>query len=272
MKFAYIHRFDTENPGDLHSSPMHYLGDTRNGIIVDIFANDIPEMTVDAVIVGGGALLTNKKFERNLNAKLDRIKSKHTVAWGIGYEPKNIDNSTLDRFDLFSTREHKIDPNISWVPCSSCLHSVFTEYESTAPNKDFLVVDHFKRSIDFDKTHTRIINRPNSIRNIVEQIAQHRFVLTSSYHVAYWSILMGRRCAVIGDSLPGKFNRMKHFPVKAKSWNDDLCDQAKIWPNARYESTKANYRFHRQLEDLLEIKNPLQLASMQHAHLKREIS
>lgn len=271
MKFAYIHRYDTENPGDLYSSPMHYLGNTRNGVIVDVFAEDIPEMSVDVTIIGGGALFTNKKFLRNLDHKLDTIKSKHTVVWGVGFEPKNIDTGISSRFDLFGTREHKIDPNIQWVPCSSCLHEVFREHESIVPTKDFLVVDHFKRSIDFDKPHTRIINRPNSIRNIVGQIADHRFVLTSSYHVAYWSILMGKKCAVIGDSLPGKFNRMKHFPVKAKTWHDDLYDHAKIWPNARYESVKANYRFHRQLEELMGVENPLQLLSMQHKHLKRDI-
>ena len=270
MKFAYIYRFDTENPGDLYSSPMHYLGDTRNGIVIDIFANDIPEISVDALIIGGGALFTNKKFVRNLNAKLEKIKSKHTIVWGVGYDPQNIDISIKDRFDLFSTREHKVNPDVPWVPCSSCLHEVFRENESVLPTEDFLVIDHFKRSINFDRPHTRIINRPNSIRNIVEKIAQHRFVLTSSYHVAYWSILMGRRCAVIGENLPTKFKRMKHFPVKAKTWHNDLYDQANVWQDAKYESIKSNYRFHRQIEELLGVENPLQLLSMQHKHLKRE--
>ena len=272
MRLAYIYRFDTENPGDLYSSPMHYLGNTRNGVVVDIFAEDIPEMSVDVVVIGGGALLTNKKFVRNLDAKLEKIKSKYTIVWGAGYDPSVENIINKDRFDLFSSREHKVDPTIQWVPCSSCLHDVFRENESVNPTNDFLVVDHFKRSIDFDKPHTRIINRPNSIRNIVEQIAKHRYVVTSSYHVAYWSILLGRRCAVVGESLPKKFNRMKHFPVKAKVWHDDLYDQAKIWHNARYESIKANYKFHRSIEDLVGVEKPLQLLSMKYNHLKRDIT
>jgi hypothetical protein len=270
MKIAYIHRYDIENPGDLCSSPMHYLGNTRNGVVIDVFANDIPEMSVDAIIVGGGALLTNKKFVRNLNHKLDKIQSKITIAWGVGYDPDNIDSSIAEQFDLFSTREYKVNPKMQWVPCSSVLHDIFRELENTTPTKDFLVVDHFKRSIEFNNAHTRIINRPNNIRNIAQQIADHRFVITSSYHVAYWSILMGRKCAIIGESLPTKFNRMKHFPVKAKAWHNELYDQAKSWPDARYESILANYRFHRQIEDLMGIENPLQLLSMQYSHLKRK--
>lgn len=270
MKLAYIFRVDVDNPGDLHSSPVHYLGSSRSGVIVDVFGNNTPDIKVDAVIVGGGALLTNKKFARNLNRCLERIDAKYKIAWGIGFEPDNVDINVRDQFDLFSTREYKLDKDIDWVPCASALHPIFDEIEKTTADEDFLVIDHFKRSVAFEKPHTRIVNRPNNIRTIIDQIAQHRFVITSSYHVAYWSILAGKRCAVIGDKLPGKFNRMKHFPAIANSWHDDLYDQAKSWPEARYESIQANYRFHRQFEDLVGIENPAQLACMQHAHLKRE--
>lgn len=272
MKFAYLYRFDPENPGDLYSSPMHYLGHSYEGVVVDVLAQDIPKMTVDAVIIGGGALFTNKKFLRNLNHKLEKITAKKRVVWGVGFDTNNIDVNIAQQFDLFGTREHKIDKNISWVPCSSCLHDIFVEKENTKPVKDFLVVDHFKRSIEFDQPHTRIINRPNSIRNIVEQIADHRFVVTSSYHVAYWSILMGRRCAIIGENLPSKFKRMKHFPVKASTWNDNVYDQAKTWPNARYESIKSNHKHFQNFEEVLNIEKPSKLLWMQYKHLKRDIT
>lgn len=272
MKLAYIFRHDIENPGDLHSSPMHYLGSSRSGIVIDVFTDSVPEMSVDAVIIGGGALLTNKKFLRNLNRVLENISAKHKIVWGVGFESENIDVEIKHEFDLFSTREYKLHKEIDWVPCASALHPIFNQIENTIPTDDFLVVDHFKRSIPFDRLHTRIINRPNNIRNIIEQIAKHRFIITSSYHVAYWSILAGKRCAVIGDSLPGKFKRMKHFPVIANTWQDKLYDQAKIWPNARYESVRANYKFHRQFEDLLGIENPAQLSCMQHTHLNRDIT
>ena len=270
MKLAYIYSHDIDNPGDLNSSPMHYLGNTCNGVVVDAFAADIPKMSVDVTIIGGGALLTNKKFVRNIKHKLDSIQSKFTVAWGVGYDPVNIDSSIAEQFDLFSTREYKVNANIAWVPCSSVLHKVFRKMENVVPTKDFLVIDHFKRPITFDREHTHMVNKPNSIHNIVQQIADHRFVITSSYHVAYWSILMGRRCAIIGDSLPSKFKRMKHYPIQANIWNDDLYDQAKLWPMARFESIQANYRFYRQLEDLIGIKNPLQLGWMDYTYLKRE--
>lgn len=270
MKLAYLYRVDTENPGDLYSSPMHYLGHGRSGVVVDVFTENTPEMSVDAVIIGGGALLTNKKFARNINRQLEKIHARYKIVWGIGFEPDNIDIKVKNQFDVFSTREYNLCKDVDWVPCASALHPIFNNVKSIEPTQDFLIVDHFKRSIEFKRPHTRIINRPNNIGNIVEQIANHRFVITSSYHVAYWSILAGKRCAVIGDKLPTKFNRMKHFPVIAKKWNDELYDQATVWSEARYESIRANYKFYRKIEDLLGIDNPAQLSCMQHAHLKNK--
>ena len=260
MKWPYIFRVDFENPGDAYSSPMHYLGAEHSGIIVDVFADDIPEIDVDVVVIGGGALMTNKKFLTALDKKLEKIHAKHKIVWGVGFDSDNVDINIQEQFDLFSTREYKLSQSVDWVPCSSVLHPVFDQVESTVPTQDFLVVDHFKRSIPFEKNHTRIINRPNSIHNIVQEIAKHNYVITSSYHVAYWAGIVGRKYAVIGESLPSKFRRMKHFPVIAKTWNDDLYDQAKVWTDARYESTLANYRFSRSVEDLIGIENPAQLA------------
>ncbi len=268
MKFAHVFRVDIENPGDLYSAPMHYTGPDYSGVIVDVFAENIPEMHVDAVIIGGGALMTNQKFVDNVDRLLERIHAQHRIVWGVGFESDNIDINIRDKFDLFSTREYKLDSTVDWVPCASALHPMFDQIKNINPFNDFLVVDHFKRPIEFERPYTRIINKPNSIHHILEQIANHRFVVTSSYHVAYWSILAGKKCAVIGDSLPTKFRRMKHFPVIAKSWDDSLVDIAQLWPDARYESILANYRFHRKLEDLLGVENPVQLAW--HLNLKRD--
>ena len=260
MNFAHIFRVDYENPGDLYSAPMHYLGPGYSGVMVDVFADNIPEIEVDTVIVGGGALMTNRKFVNNLDRLFERIHARHRIVWGVGFETDNIDIDIQHQFDLFSTREYKLDLAVDWVPCASALHPKFDQIQSTTPSKEFLVVDHFKRSIAFDRPHTRIVNRPNSMQHILEQIADHRFVVTSSYHVAYWSILAGKRCAVVGNSLPTKFRRMKHFPVIADSWNDSLIDIAQLWPEARYDSILANYRFFRKVEDLIGIENPAQLA------------
>ena len=260
MNFAHIFRVDYENPGDLYSAPMHYLGPGYSGVMVDVFADNIPEIEVDAVIVGGGALMTNQKFVNNLDRLFERIHARHRIVWGVGFETDNIDIDIQHQFDLFSTREYKLDLAVDWVPCASALHPKFDQIQSTTPSKEFLVVDHFKRSIAFDRPHTQIVNRPNSMQHILEQIADHRFVVTSSYHVAYWSILAGKRCAVVGNSLPTKFRRMKHFPVIADSWNDSLIDIAQLWPEARYDSILANYRFFRKVEDLIGIENPAQLA------------
>ncbi len=160
MKFAHIFRVDVENPGDLFSAPMHYLGADYNGIIVDVFADNIPEMEVDAIIVGGGALMTNQKFVNNLDRLFEKIHARHRIVWGVGFETDNINIDIRHKFDLFSTREYKLDADVDWVPCASVMHTKFDSIKSTKPSKDFLVVDHFKRSIAFNRRHTRILNQP----------------------------------------------------------------------------------------------------------------
>jgi hypothetical protein len=268
VKFAYLFRVDVRNPGDLYSSPIHYLGKDYNGVMIDAFAKNIPEMEVDAVIIGGGALMTNQKFVQSIDTLLEKIHAKYKVVWGVGFESSNVNIDIKNNFDLFSTREYKLNQTVDWVPCVSALHPVFDTVESVKATKEVLVVDHFKRPILFDRRHTRIINKPNNLENIVKQISNHNFIITSSYHVAYWSILAGKRCAVIGENLPTKFRRMKHFPVISDCWHDSLFDQAQVWPNARYDSILANYTFHRKFETLVGVENPAQLAW--HLNLKRD--
>lgn len=193
MNFAYVYRHDCSNPGDLYSTPMHYLGDDYQGIIVDVFTNNIPEIYVDVVIIGGGALMTNNKFVKKLEICLSKIHAKKKIVWSVGFDPNNVNFNIKNNFDLFSTRENNLSDEIEWVPCVSCLHKAFDDVDSIKPTKDFLIVDHFKRSIEFKRPHTRIINKPNSINNILEAISDHRVVVTSSYHVAYWATLMKKK-------------------------------------------------------------------------------
>lgn len=251
MKWGYLFSADPANPGDWYSSPMNYMSPDRRGVVIDIFLQNAPEITVDVLIIGGGALFTNGKFYRHLQNTLSCIQARHRIVWGVGFEPTRLDISVFDQFDLASTREYNIDERIDWVPCASAMHLIFNSVESVKPKHDFLVVDHFKRFVPFERQHTRLINKPNHITAVVHAIAEHRFVITASYHVAYWAALVGRPCFVIGHSLPGKFFHYKHPPVIASTWDDDLLDQAQIWPEARLEATQANQQYLKRINQLV---------------------
>lgn len=262
MKYAYVYSVDYDNPGDINSSVHDYFGVGYKGIIIDVFSTDLPDMHVDVLIIGGGALFTSNKFLRGLNYIRSKVKSKHTIVWGVGFDSNLQDTNVVSQFDLFSTREHKLHKEIQWVPCPSVLHPVFRRTDLPGVSNDYLVVDHFKRKIPLALPHTRIVNKPNSIHNIVEAISSHNYVITSSYHVMYWATLLKKKVFVIGDKLPTKFNRVKHFPVIASEFTPDLIDKAVVWDGAFLECVKRNYLFNRNVEEVTGIENPLQLGWM----------
>jgi hypothetical protein len=88
----------------------------------------------------------------------------------------------------------------------------------------------------------------------MENIANHEYVFTSSYHAAYWATLLKRKTYVIGDQLPSKFYTMKHSPVIASSFKDNLLDQPLIWENSFEECIEANQNFRNKVEDLIGVK------------------
>ncbi len=75
----------------------------------------------------------------------------------------------------------------------------------------------------------------------------------------YWATLLKKKVFVIGDKLPTKFNRVKHFPVIASEFTPDLIDKAVVWDGAFLECVKRNYLFNRNVEEVTGIENPLQL-------------
>jgi len=253
MRWGYLFRADLDNPGDWHSSPMNYLGEDRRGVIMDVFLQNAAqvEVEVDVLVIGGGALFTNAKFYRHLQYVLAHVQARHRIVWGVGFKLTKLDVSVFDQFDLASTRECNISERVSWVPCASAMHPIFNTVESLKPMHDFLVVEHFKRPVTFTRQHTRMINKPNHITAIIRAIAEHRFVITSSYHVAYWPTLVGRPCFVVGENLPSKFFHYKHSPVIASDWQDELLDRARVWPEARIEAVQANLQYLDQVDQLI---------------------
>lgn len=71
------------------------------------------------------------------------------------------------KFNFFGSRDWNI--SVNYLPCASVLHPIFQS--SGVATKDFLIVDHWKRSpIEFRFEHTRMKNRFVTIEDIVNQI------------------------------------------------------------------------------------------------------
>ena len=254
LTYAYLFRRDFDNAGDLHSCPMHYLSGDKHGIMIDVYDNNLPNIEVDVLFIGGGAIFSTKKFVNSIEHILTRVKSKYKIVWGVGLTPALLENNNI-QYDLFGVRDFNI-PNYTWTPCSSALHASLYKNLTKIPSKKFLVVDHWKRPIEFTLEHTRLNNKPNNINAIIENIVDHEYVFTTSFHVAYWAILLNRKTYVIGENLPGKFHTMKHSPIIVPKFNDELLDQTLIWDNAYEECVEANKNFRHRIKDLIGIEFP----------------
>lgn len=249
LKYAYIFRRDFENPGDLYSCPMHYLTKDKHGIMIDVYDDNVPEMEVDVVIVGGGAIFSNNKFISSIDNILEKVKSKYRIAWGVGLT-SSIKHNIKSNFDLFGCRDFTVE-NQFWTPCLSVLHPLIFENLNKIPKNKFLVVDHWKRPIHFPRNHTRIFNKPNNIETVIQAISNHKRIFTSSFHVAYWATLLKRKVYVIGDNLPGKFFTMKHSPVIAENYTDDLLNQGTVYYDAYENCVDENKKFRTAIEQVV---------------------
>lgn len=245
--FAYLFRRDFDNPGDLYSCPMHYLVNENSGIMIDISQKYIPKIDVDVLIVGGGALFTVNRFVDAVEEKLRNINAAFKIVWGADLTPQ-IDPSVLDKYDMVGIRN--TTSSKLWVPCASAMHPAIFEHFDKKPSKGILSIEHWKRPIDIKSEHTTITNKPSCIHTIVKEISEHEYVVTTSYHAAYWATLLKRKVIVIGSgkSFPTKFYGFRHPPIIAEEFDESLLDQAKVWDDAYRECIGANYYFRKQIE------------------------
>jgi hypothetical protein len=255
MKNVFVHRRDFNNPGDFYSSPFYYLDKEHRGFLIDYTElSNLSGWRFDNVVVGGGGMAN--KFVSSLEPFFEQQTIKNLVIWGVGWE---VDNLGLDRLaqkaTLLGIREWL--PNTpyqhAWVPCVSVLHPCIEKSLSVIPTKNFLIIDHWKRNpIDFNGLdHTRITNRSNDIAPIIETIADHRWVITSSYHGAYWSILLNKRVIFVSDPWMAKCNTLKYPIPYGEHFSWDLLDQTQKYPNAYEECRQVNLYFKQKFLDLL---------------------
>ncbi|MBC7360377.1 MAG: hypothetical protein H5U10_17760 [Desulfacinum sp.] len=212
-----IHRKNTGNVGDIYSSPCRYFDfpgfNVKHCDINDeidcVFRED-----VKVVICGGGGLLNNyfmKKFGKMKEASGGRL----FIAWGIGqhedhhgwqlhYNEFSYDDY-IGWFNLIGIRDYGFE--YPWVPCVSCMHPIFDkEWKITS---EYIVFEHKNFQIPIEGV-PRLKNHGVEFEKAIEFIASGETVITSSYHGAYWGILLGRK--VIVFPFASKFYTLR-YPV-----------------------------------------------------------
>jgi hypothetical protein len=293
MKLLNIYHRHAANAGDLASSPLKYFSYDCESFELGAASSDTCP-SADAVIVGGGGLISNNTFNETINLALQTVAGPK-ILWGAGFNkrsyPFNFQREldglagfksevrgflrrgkllkkstwqeslehdakqypTLDsRYTLIGVRDW--GTSYRWVPCASCMHPILDEARSRHPAKDLLILDHPM----FFKINTmracKASNIDTPFESIISLIADAKVILTSSYHAAYWGILLSRRVVVVPWST--KFMRLK--------WNVEFAydldgvrraiARAKSFPNALDEAREANKSFAVDVSRLLEAK------------------
>lgn len=293
MRILHIYRKDARNAGDLKSSPHLYFKFKAEQATIDVMELEkIPNWcTYDAVIVGGGGLLQDDWFMPAL-AHLRENFHGRIIVWGIGFNnqfsqktihfapswarlvrlycgwllhgrafcvevPTKRQESTvrrddwLKRGDLVGIRDY--NKGFDWVPCASCMDESIDRHRDTAPKHKLVIVDHPDACRIELRGVPRISNLNSDFADILAFIASGETLLSSSYHAAYWGLLLGRRVVVVPWS--EKFYGFKH-PIPACSRRGELSDciaRSRSYPEALSECRDRNLEFIGKAADLLKL-------------------
>lgn len=241
MKIHFVHAMDKHNPGDWWATPKHYFPKFKNATISHV-KNFDKLGKIDVLVYGGGDLLSsaNNKYKKWLKKTIDIYKPEKLIGWGLGLSPQYLQmegDQLIANFDHFGCRLPTLDKSLfhkqyietlkkyEYVPCASCLHPVFDNNDEQVQH-DIGIIHHknwpinnrwIRRSLE-NVDYQQIFNSPNTIENMVGFIKKSNRIITSSYHGAYWSMLLGKKTLVVKQRLhqvPGEIEdpRFKMFQI-----------------------------------------------------------
>ncbi|MGB5981875.1 MAG: hypothetical protein WBG46_06990 [Nonlabens sp.] len=265
-----IHRLDHRNAGDLYSAPYHYYKELCPDNAVDIYAfkkfkGEKRSKFMDAainhkLIIGGGGLLNTPTFDAQMKLfeYLSR-KGKKVVFWGLGHNSgkhhhdANLEyNINTEGLDMFSSRDHSKSGD--YVPCVSCKHPLL---DGDSIVKQELGVVFHKKTLARPHVTTLFDGIPKcdntqSIENIIDFIKSSEKIITNSYHAMYWSLLLGKKVAVIGKN--SKYHDFHNKPIYTTFENSVKdVNKAQSISGLLSECRELNDRFAKKAFEYLEI-------------------
>jgi hypothetical protein len=133
------------------------------------------------------------------------------------------------------------------------MDSKIDQYRSSPAKYPLVAIEHpFYCTLDIPNI-PRLSNIDSSFEEILSFAALGETVLCSSYHAAYWSLLLGRRVIVVPWS--DKFFGLR-YPVPhcfRPSELQECLAQARSYPGALSECRQRNLQFAQDLSELLGI-------------------
>lgn len=281
-KIHFIHHleksFAPANLGDWISSPYYYFYEffsRYTSIVHSDWAILWHEIEYDDVVIfGGGGLLDNSD---PLNSVLNKLmeKCRNVIIWGAGthkYNESNIFGMKPTSVEInFSKalycgiRDYQHPYNQEFLPCASCLHPAFNI--SKNPPNIVRKVGTIKSALE---NNFAVSNVPSYITNaepiaaVVEYIASSEVILVSSYHGAFWSLLLGKKVVLPSTRLGvDKYKYFRH-PVgfyDSADYDEELIMRiASTLPspiNFLNEARIINYDFFNKVRNFIEKNIPI---------------
>lgn len=210
-----LHIRETKNIGDASCHPLDYIDirtDKTDRQISADMRRPPEDVRPDVVVLGGGAIAYQAPKIAALYPKA------LLVGWGIGFSKRvlepvvNDDHANLKNgFALWGSRD--FGTGLDYAPCASCMNPLFDDI--APPVHKAVVYGHAgARPLKDEAVALGLPYFDNTSKGGLEAALRHlgsgEIVITSSYHGAYWSTLLGRKVAMI--PFGSKFFSLKHRP------------------------------------------------------------
>jgi hypothetical protein len=208
MRLLFCHILDPVNVGDRVCCPRPYFDwapfETHE---VDIRSELFTFDSANAIIFGGGGLLCEGQIAQ-VSRLLNHGKQLGipVIGWGFGHNMIGMTAQShpafLSEFDLIAVRDRC---GLRYCPCPSCLHPLFINRTDPEPVHERVYYSHHHRVLEAgDAPHLTNTRAPFEMEFILNFLASGRTVVTSTFHGAYWALLLGRR-VIVPDCWSSRF-------------------------------------------------------------------
>lgn len=249
-RLHFVNRVDFRNAGDFSCGLSGYLpfgGLKPMHHDIDNVAWNFIRRT-DAVIIGASGMLNvTESFNRNIIRLLDMCDT--VIGYGIGFnktpgqEPSTDIVPHLNRFKLLGVRDFDNPHGIRYLPCPSV--KLLEGLEPREVRREVGVIHH--RDYRLGQSGWESIDNSRSIWEVLDFILESETVITSSYHCAYWSQLLGKK-VVIDRMFSEKFDYFRHKPVVGIA---NIAQAKPVPVEFMAECIRLNKEFYLEVCDLL---------------------
>ncbi|MDR3048785.1 MAG: polysaccharide pyruvyl transferase family protein [Elusimicrobiota bacterium] len=255
QKIHFIHRPDDTNVGDMKCCSLEYFYDFFNNY--NIIKHDIASIKwseisrYDIIILGGGGILYNSDLlQENINRLLQI--NPNVIGWGIGFNTHKEQRINIEidfsKFKLIGIRDFNHPCKLEYLPCVSCLDPAFKLQKQI--KRRVGVIEHLWFKINEDFGCEKISNWSN-FDDLIDFISETEVIVTSSYHIVFWSILMKKKVICI-NPFSNKFDFFKYKPAFYSGNLESDIQKAAIYDGALQDGINFNEQFFQRVKAIVE--------------------